>query len=264
MPLHVKSGGTWREATGISVRDGGTWRTIQDGYIKDGGVWRQFKSGAATVQIDAHGSPSSGTGGRNTVTYTVSSGTTFYISFSGGNGGGANMARVNVDSPSNGYELVIAGGGGASGSQNGGGGGPGGGANGSPGNPAPNTTGGGGGVTNNSGSGPGGSGGSGGPHSGRGCSGFPGGYLTGAPTCYSNSGGGGGYYGGGSGGSNFDSNTGGGGGGGSGLIRNWSLPANLSNLTGASFSSGGSTGQKVILTVNGTPTTYTSNTSVTI
>ena len=98
MTLHVKSGGTWREATGISVRDGGTWRTIQDGYIKDGGVWRQFKSGASTVQIDAHGGNSSGTGGRNTVTYAVSSGTTFYISFSGGNGGGANMARVNVDS----------------------------------------------------------------------------------------------------------------------------------------------------------------------
>ena len=264
MPLHVKDGGTWRTATGISVKGGGTWRTIASAYIKDGGVWRQFKSGATTVQIAAHGGTTSGTGGRNIVTYTVVPGTTFYISFSGGNGGGANMARVNVDSPSNGYELVIAGGGGAYGSQNGGGGGPGGGANGSPGNPSGPASAGGGGTTNNSGNGPGGSGGGAGSTGARGCSGPGGSYLTGAPACYSNSGGGGGYYGGGSGASDFDENTGGGGGGGSGLIRNWSLPANLSNLTGASFASGSSTGQKVILTVNGAPTTYTSNTSVTI
>jgi hypothetical protein len=82
MPLHVKDGGTWREASGINVKDGGTWRAIAEGYIKDGGTWRQFQSGVSTLTIDAHGAPgSSGAGGRNYVTYDVSPPITFYISF---------------------------------------------------------------------------------------------------------------------------------------------------------------------------------------
>lgn len=264
MPLHIKDGGTWREASGIHVKDGGSWRAISEGHIKDGGVWRQFLSGVSTLTIDAHGSPSpGGSGGRNYVTFDVAPPVTFYISFSGGgSGGGGQMARVNIGPSANGNELVIAGGSGGNGSQSGGGGGQGGGANGQNSGSASNCPPAGGGTTSNSGYGPGGSGGSGGPHSGRGCSGSPGGYLQGNPTCYSNSGGGGGYYGGGSGGSNFDSNTGAGGGGGSGLLRNWSLPSALSNPASASFNTGSSGGKKVIFTLDGSPTTYTSNTPV--
>jgi hypothetical protein len=48
------------------------------------------------------------------------------------------------------------------------------------------------------------------------------------------------------------------------LLRNWSLPASISNLTGQSFNTGSSTGMKVVITVDGSPTTYTSDTTVTI
>jgi hypothetical protein len=47
-------------------------------------------------------------------------------------------------------------------------------------------------------------------------------------------------------------------------LRNWSLPASVSNITGASFNSGSSTGQKVIITVDGSPTTYPGAATVTI
>jgi hypothetical protein len=48
------------------------------------------------------------------------------------------------------------------------------------------------------------------------------------------------------------------------LIRNWSLPSALTNLSSASFNTGSSGGKKVIFTLDGSPTTYTSDTPVSI
>lgn len=265
MTAYVNDNGSWRTATAIYVNDGGTWRTVNTGYINESGTWRTFHTSGTAVTLTAAGQPgSSGAGGVNSITWgQVSPGTTFNIRFAGGDGPGGPYAAVYVGPVSPGNIILIAGGGGAFGSQSGGGGGPGGGLNGTNGNPAPNVTGGGGGVTSGYLSG---SGGAAGRHSGRGCQGFAGSFLQGAPTCYSNSGGGGGYFGGGSGGSNFDSNTGGGGGGGSGFILTSPVPAQLQNAQSPSYSTGANAGQprRVTVVINGSPTTYTNDTTVTI
>ena len=56
-----------------------------------------------------------------------------------------------------------------------------------------------------------------------------------------------------------------GGGGGSGLIRNWTLPGDVSNETGASFNTGSTQGGPAITyDLNGSATTYTSPGSFTV
>ena len=47
MTLHVKDGGTWKEASELHAKDGGTWKQVTNGYVKDGGSWKEFLAPSA-------------------------------------------------------------------------------------------------------------------------------------------------------------------------------------------------------------------------
>lgn len=49
MTLHANDGGTWRQASQVSVNDGGTWRTAQEVWVNDGGTWRKVFSASGPV-----------------------------------------------------------------------------------------------------------------------------------------------------------------------------------------------------------------------
>ncbi len=50
MTIHVKDGGTWKEAS-LYVRDGGVWKAVNEGYVKDAGTWKQFFVNRVTANI---------------------------------------------------------------------------------------------------------------------------------------------------------------------------------------------------------------------
>jgi hypothetical protein len=37
--LHIRDGGTWKEATEVHIRDAGTWKEATEVYIRDAGAW---------------------------------------------------------------------------------------------------------------------------------------------------------------------------------------------------------------------------------
>ncbi len=52
MPVHIKSGGTWREHD-PHVKVGGTWRAIKKVHVRVGGVWQEVYTSGPTVIVAA-------------------------------------------------------------------------------------------------------------------------------------------------------------------------------------------------------------------
>lgn len=100
MTLHVKDGGTWKQAQEVFVKDGGTWKACNDVLIKDAGTWK-----SAMYQTGSQNYTTNGT-----FSFTVPAGVYSITSIVIGGGGGGGGCT--------GYGDNHAGGGGGSGGIN--------------------------------------------------------------------------------------------------------------------------------------------------
>lgn len=107
MPIHVKDGGVWKQAT-MFVRDGGVWKTANLS-VKDGGTWKAAASVEVTIspttQSQSFGS-TVWTFNATTATVTGGTATSYNWYFTGSVGGswsiysgqGTAAARARVSS----------------------------------------------------------------------------------------------------------------------------------------------------------------------